>query len=238
MVKVHLKLKSSQNSIVVCKDNLSKKRRSWTIQEDEAIKDLVHQIGTQQWAIVADRLNSMFDLPGRTGKQCRERWHNHLNPCVNKQAWSLDEEFLLFQSHLSLGNKWAEISKLLPGRTDNSIKNHFYSSLKRQYRKLNGMDGTREELKQCDEFLTSCIVSSILKRIKQKQNKIHEVEAEDNLASASTTEYGNFTPIGEDFDLIDYANYENQFCQEEEMYEEAWDFKDEMLMMPFEIFEN
>ena len=71
-------------------------------------------------------------LPGRTGKQCRERWCNHLCPNINKSPWSLEEEILLLLIHNKKGNKWSEISKYLNGRTDNTIKNHWNSSMKKK----------------------------------------------------------------------------------------------------------
>jgi hypothetical protein len=61
------------------------------------------------------------------------RWHNHLNPAINKNPWTNDENLLLLILHQHFGNKWAEIARHFNGRSDNSIKNHWNSSMKKKF---------------------------------------------------------------------------------------------------------
>lgn len=99
---------------------------SWTVEEDEQIIEWVAKQGAKDWTILAK------NLPGRLGKQCRERWVNNLNTDLNRNPWTVEEDETLIQCQQEWGNKWAKIALLLPGRTDNAVKNRWNSSLKRQ----------------------------------------------------------------------------------------------------------
>ena len=89
----------------------------WTDEEDQRLKELVATTGTK-WTVIGNRLK-------RTGKQCRERWCNHVDPAVSHAPWSDEEDRILIEGQKKLGNQWVEIAKLLPGRPYNAVKNRY-----------------------------------------------------------------------------------------------------------------
>ncbi|KAL7532587.1 hypothetical protein ACHAXR_004720 [Thalassiosira sp. AJA248-18] len=109
-----------------------KGKGSWTPGEDDILLKQWYNIGNK-WSKIA------AFLPGRAGKQCRERFINHLDPNLKKGEWTDDEEALLIALHKHHGNKWTLISKNLTGRSDNDVKNHWYSTITRKFQ-IHGKD--------------------------------------------------------------------------------------------------
>jgi hypothetical protein len=101
-------------AFVLSKVNRSKsKLQRWSPVEDELLKKAVTDFGTE-WVKVASA------VPGRSNRQCRLRWANHLDPNVNKEPLTDEEYDILIKAHGSMGNKWADIVTSLPGRYVNS----------------------------------------------------------------------------------------------------------------------
>ncbi|RHN45260.1 putative transcription factor MYB-HB-like family [Medicago truncatula] len=110
--------KRIQNNIEIQHKDLNIIKGQWTTDEDRILIQLVDRFGLRNWSKIAKYMN------GRIGKQCRERWNNHL--CLDiKEAWTEEEDKILVEAHKIVGNKWAEISRRLSGRTENSVKNHW-----------------------------------------------------------------------------------------------------------------
>lgn len=95
------------------------KKSKWTPEEDRLLIDSVKAHGMGNWSLVSQA------VPGRTGKQCRERWINQLCPQLNKDNWTPQEDQILIQQQRIHGNYWSKIAQFLPGRSSNNVKNRW-----------------------------------------------------------------------------------------------------------------
>ena len=98
-------------------------RGGWMPCEDKHILDMFAK--GFMWKEIAEF------LPGRRCDSIRDRYVNHLDPSLKKTPWTREEDEILFKAQLSIGNKWSEIRKSLPGRAVNSIKNRFHNNKKK-----------------------------------------------------------------------------------------------------------
>ena len=108
-------------------------RQPWLPQEDNTLRQIIESQGIRAWSLVAKELNMRVHkgIPVRQGKQCRERYYNHIDPRLVKGNWTAEEDVYIMTQQQVIGNKWSKIAKQLPGRTENQVKNRFKSLLKR-----------------------------------------------------------------------------------------------------------
>ena len=158
------------------------KKGTWTREEDETIINFVKENGCKNWT----RLSAL--LPGRIGKQCRERWRNHLDPNIIHTMWSTEEDLLLIKLHSQYGNSWVKISSMMPGRSDNAIKNRWNSTLKKVAdvgQTVNNAAALQQTITLPFNINQNQIVAQSAQQVDQVQPNVKQEQKVDNKDSQS-----------------------------------------------------
>lgn len=103
------------------------KKTKWKREEETVLGSLANK--TKRWSAIAKEINITFhsSISIRDGKQCREHWNNHINPLLNKDKWTNEEDCIIIENFKVFGKKWAKIAGLLQNRTENQVKNRWKS---------------------------------------------------------------------------------------------------------------
>lgn len=111
-------------------------RQMWTKEGDDLLRKIVETNYNLPWNEVANMLNESNPKMKKSGKQCRERYKNYLDPNITNRSWSKDEKILFILLHSKYVNRWGKIAKFYPNRNDISMKNYFYSYMRKSLKKI------------------------------------------------------------------------------------------------------
>jgi hypothetical protein len=119
-------------------------RRKFTIDEDSHLRSLVDRFGSKNWDDIA-----RF-VPGRTARQCRDRYKNYLIESIVQAPWTREEDAIVIDRYRQFGPKWAEISRYLSGRSGNHVKNRWHRHLARLSEGV-VLESSNESSSDCEE---------------------------------------------------------------------------------------
>ncbi|KAJ8464965.1 hypothetical protein OPV22_027517 [Ensete ventricosum] len=161
------------------KPKVSYKRGLWSPDEDQKLRDFILKHGHGCWSSVPARAGLQ-----RNGKSCRLRWINYLRPGLKHSDFTPEEEGIVMKLHTILGNKWSQIAMHLPGRTDNEVKNHWNTHLKKKLVK-NETSSSHASMTKSLESDNQC--PKLEKLIDENSSQISLTESTDSLKSVSPT---------------------------------------------------
>ncbi|XP_015075880.1 transcription factor MYB20-like [Solanum pennellii] len=191
-----------------CCDKIGLKRGPWTIEEDHKLMNFILNNGIQCWRLVPKLAGLM-----RCGKSCRLRWINYLRPDLKRGALTEAEEDMIIKLHSQLGNRWSKIAGHFPGRTDNEIKNHWNTRIKKKLKFL-GIDPLTH--KPIEEINNDDIKQQVSEEINEKvvpEKTLEYTQEQQNSTSSSSINESNNLEMFQNSHTLDmyYPGVEDPF---------------------------
>lgn len=175
----------------------------WTEAEDQVLRDMAEKYKGEYWNTVARAVGEFAPPEGqrKTAKQCRERWHNQLNPVVHLGPLTSQEEAKVFSLHQQFGNRWSKIAGKLPGRTDNVVKNYFFCRLRKLVRCIKHGKGKALYPKSDDELVQTLYLLDYLYKYyvspKRLENISHTLNSQTKRRKNNGDKYINKMVVDE-----------------------------------------
>ncbi|KAI3801452.1 hypothetical protein L1987_29557 [Smallanthus sonchifolius] len=195
-------------------DHETTRKGPWTENEDFQLVFYVHMFGDRRWDFIA-KVSGLK----RTGKSCRLRWVNYLNPGLKRGKLAPHEERLVLELHFKHGNRWSKIARKLPGRTDNEIKNYWRTFLRKKAqekkRTTSGSPSLSPSLSQCSSSSSICTSNptvTSMPMIETKERSFYDTGGVERSfydhsgatrVSESSEEHEGMNEIWKDLDLLE-----------------------------------
>ncbi|KAM3222011.1 transcription factor MYB14-like [Capsicum annuum] len=191
-------------------DENGRKKGTWTPEEDKKLAAYITKYGSWNW-----RQLPKYAGLARCGKSCRLRWMNYLSPNVKRGNYTKEEDEIILNLHAQLGNKWSAIAAHLPGRSDNEIKNHWHTTLKKHATHNATNSSSDKSSKKCSNN----------KNKNTKSNASKDASPNNNMHENAILESSEWSPKESlsDQELISSystsVDYQNDVFQEENLVE-------------------
>ncbi|CDP11892.1 unnamed protein product [Coffea canephora] len=192
------------------------KKGAWSEEEDNKLRAYVLRYGHWNW-----RQLPKFAGLSRCGKSCRLRWMNYLKPGVRRGKYTIEEEDLIIKLHEQYGNRWSAIAAKLPGRTDNDIKNHWHTHLKKR-NKQTQLSERSQNMDDADQNEQSSAMSTSGSSTDQKREMDPNASAADSLDAY--TDISSLSCDSTLFDCVDWVADDSNSSVESltEPFESFW----------------
>ncbi|CAD8154128.1 unnamed protein product [Paramecium octaurelia] len=189
----------------------SRTNNFWKPEEDLELALLVQQLG-KKWTKIAKIVQN------RNSKQCRDRFTNTIDPELKKNCFTPEEDQLIYEKYLEYGPRWSSISRLLQGRSDNQVKNRFYTTIRSKYLQCQNPYYSKQ---------VACSSKEQLEKAREEQlKKLEYFKKEETLWDQNEMQTKD-QDISKYISQQDHSNFQVEFYSYINIEEEVWSSENE-----------